>query len=327
MSRRAFLTLLGGAAATWPLAARPQQPTAPVIGFLDSRSPEATVDRVRGFRQGLSQTGYVDGQNLNILYRWAENRNDLLPKLAAELVGRQVAVMAAGGPPATFAAKRETQNIPIVFLVGDDPVRLGLVAGLSQPGGNLTGINLFNAEIASKRLELLRELLPRAVRVAVLANPSDSANTERQQAQVNGAARAMGLDIETLNANTSAEIDAAFETIGHKRPDALFVQTTPFFNGRRVQLAQLAAYHRVPATYALREYAEAGGLMSYGSDIVDAYRQVGVYIGRILKGARPADLPVVQASKFELVINAQTSRMLRLTVPPTLLARADEVIE
>jgi putative ABC transport system substrate-binding protein len=291
--RRQFITLLGGAVAAWPLAARAQQAAMPVIGFLDPRSPEALADRLRGFRQGVKEIGYVEGENVAIVYRFAENQDDRLPELAADLVRRQVAVIAAGGPSATFAAKAATTTIPTVFLVGDDPVRLGLVTSLSRPGGNMTGFNLFNSELAAKRLELLRELVPRAARVAMLSNPAD-ANTETQLMEVGAAARAMGLKIQVFNANSSTEIDAAFETMGRERYDAVFVGTTPFLNGRRIQLVQLAAFHRLPATYALRDCAEAGGLMSYGSNIVDAFRQVGIYAGRILKGAKPADLPVVR---------------------------------
>jgi putative ABC transport system substrate-binding protein len=327
MRRREFLGVLGGAAIAWPVAARAQQPTMPVVGFLDSRSPDALTDRLRGFRQGLKESGYLEGENVAIAYRFAENQADRLPELAADLVRRQVAVIATGGPPATFAAKAATAIIPTVFVIADDPVRLGFVASLSRPGGNMTGINAFNSEVAAKRLELLRDLVPRATRVAVLVNSADATMTETQLRDVDTAARAMALQIQTRNANTSAEIDAAFEAFGRERPDAVFVATTPFLNGRRVQLAQLAAFHRLPATYALRDYVEAGGLMSYGSNIVDGFRQVGVYAGRILKGAKPADLPVVQANKFELVINAQTARMLGLVVPPSLLAIADEVIE
>jgi putative tryptophan/tyrosine transport system substrate-binding protein len=326
MKRRDFITLLGGVAAAWPLAAPAQQPVMPVIGYLDSRSPEGVADRLRGFRQGLKESGYVENENVTIVYRWAENRPDRLQELVTDLVRRRVAMIATAGPAPTFAVKAASTTIPIVFLVGDDPVRLGLVTSLSRPGGNMTGINLLNAELAAKRLELLRELVPRATRVAVVVNPADVL-TETQLKDVEAAARTMGVQIQVFNADSSAEINTAFEAIGRERPDAIFVGTTPFLNGRRVQLAQLAAFHRLPATYALRDYVEAGGLMSYGSDIVDGYRQVGVYTGRILKGAKPADLPVVQSTKFELIINSQTARMLSLTVPPTLLARADEVIE
>jgi putative tryptophan/tyrosine transport system substrate-binding protein len=261
------------------------------------------------------------------VYRFAENQDDRLPTLAAELVSRRVAVIATGSPPPTFAAKAATTTIPIVFLVGDDPARLGLVTNLSRPGGNITGTNILTSELAAKRLELLRELVPQAARVAVLVNPANVAATETQLKDVGAAARAIGLQIQIHNANTSAEIDAAFETMSRERPDAVFVTTSAFFNGRRVQLAQLAAFHRLPASYGLRDYVEAGGLMSYGTNIVDGWHQVGIYTGRILKGATPADLPVIQSTKFELVINAQTARMLGLTVPDKLLAAADEVIE
>ena len=325
-SRREFITLLGGAAA-WPLAARAQQAAMLVIGFLASQLPEAFTDRLRGFRQGLKDTGYVEGENVAIVYRLAENQDDRLPELAADLARRRVAVIATAGPPSTFAAKAVTTTIPIVFLVGDDPVRLGLVTSLSRPGGNMTGINIFNSEVTAKRLELLRELVPQLVRIAVLVNPADATLTETELKGVNAAARAMGLQMQVLNANTSAEIDVAFETMGRERPDAVLVGTTAFLNGRRVQLAHLATFHRLPAIYALRDYAEAGGLMSYGSNVVDAFRQIGLYTGRILKGTKPADLPVVQANKFELVINAQTAKMLGLTVPDKLLVAADEVIE
>jgi putative tryptophan/tyrosine transport system substrate-binding protein len=326
LGRRTFITLLGGAAA-WPLAVRAQQPATPLVGFLSNVSPDGFGERLRGFRQGLKDGGYVEGQNIAIEYRWAENENARLPSLVADLARRRVAVIVTAGPPASLVAKVEASAFPIVFLVGDDPVRLGLVKSLSHPGGNMTGINIFNFEIVAKRLELLREVLPKAARVAVLINPGDAAATDAQLGGIEAAARAMGLQIQTFRADSSAEIDAAFETIGRERLDAVFVTTTPFFNGRRVQLAQLAAYHRLPATYGLRDYAEAGGLMSYGSNIIDAYRQVGVYVGRILKGSGPADLPVVQANKFELIINAQTARMLGLTLPPSLLAIADEVID
>jgi putative tryptophan/tyrosine transport system substrate-binding protein len=327
MQRRQFFTLLGGAAATWPLAARAQQSAMPVIGFLYAQLPDAVTDRVRGFRQGLKDTGYVEGDNVAIVYRSSENQDDRLPALAAELVNRRVAVIATAGIPPTFAAKAATTTIPIVFLIGDDPARLGLVTNLSRPGGNVTGFNIFINELAAKRLELLHELIPRAARVALLLNPANVAATEVQLKDVDAAARALGLQIQIRNANTSAEIDAAFETMSRERPDAVFVATSAFLNGRRLQLAQLAAFHRLPAIYGLREYVEAGGLMSYGTNIVDGYRQVGIYTGRLLKGAMAADLPVAQSSKFELVINAQTARMFGLTVPDKLLAAADEVIE
>ena len=330
MKRREFITLLGGAAASavsCPRVARAQQPAMPVIGFLSPTSVDGFTERLRGFRQGLKDTGYVEGETVAIEYRWAENQIDRLPALAAELVRRPVAVIAAPGAVApALAAKAATTTIPIVFAVGEDPVRLGLVASLARPGGNLTGVNFFNAELTAKRLELLRELVPAAARTAVLVNPTGSAAASTLR-DVEPAARAMGLQIRIFNAVTSREIDAAFATFVRERPDALFVVGDSFFNSRRVQLVHLATRHTIPATYGSRDYPDIGGLMSYGSNIRDGYRQAGVYTGRILKGAKPADLPVVQASKFELIINHQTARMLGLTVPPTLLARADEVIE
>jgi len=327
MRRREFITVICGAA-MWPLAAQAQQPAMPVIGLLDSRSPDALTDRLRGFRQGLKDTGYVEGENVAIEYRWAENQLDRLPALAAELVRRRVAVIAtSGGPAVAFAAKAATTTIPTVFGVAEDPVRLGLVASLARPDGNLTGINFLVGELAAKRLELLRALVPAATRVAVLVNPAHATNAESTLRDVESAARAMGLQIQVLNASTSREIDAAFLTIVREQPDALFVGNDALFSARRVQLVLLAMLHRVPAIYWDREFAAAGGLMTYGSNIVDVYRQLGVYAGRILKGAKPADLPVVQSSKFELVINAQAASMLGITVPDKLLVAADEVIE
>jgi putative ABC transport system substrate-binding protein len=325
MRRREFITLLCGAA-FWPLAARAQPPAMPLVGFLHPASVHAIGDQLRAFHQGLNAVGYVEGENVAIEYRWGENRTDRLPPLAAELVRRQVTVIATAGTSA-FAAKAATTTIPIVFVGSEDPVKLGLVASLARPGGNLTGINWLGGELAAKRLELLRQLVPAATRVAVLVNPAFATLTENTLRDVEAAARAMGLQIEVLSADTSREIDAAFEIIGREQPDALFVGPGPFFNSRRVQMVQLAARYAVPATYTTRLEAEAGGLMSYGPSLTDAYRLVGVYTGRILKGAKPADLPVVQSSKFELVINAQTARLLRLTVPPSLLAIADDVIE
>jgi putative tryptophan/tyrosine transport system substrate-binding protein len=328
MRRRAFITLLGGAVAAWPLAARAQQPGMPVIGFLGGTSPDTFADRVRAFRQGLKDTGYVEGENVAIEYRWAENQIDRLPALATDLVRRQVAVIAAtGGITSAFAAKAATTVIPIVFGAGEDPVRLGLVASLARPGGNLTGINFVSTELAGKRLELLRELVPGAARIAVLVNPANSTSTETTLRDVETAARSMGLHLQVLNASTSREIDAAFALFARERPDAIFVGQEVFFVSRRVQLANMAARLAIPMTSGSRDIVEVGGLMSYGSNIADAHRQIGVYAGRILKGVKPADLPVVQSSKFELVINHQTARMLGITVPDKLLVAADEVIE
>ncbi len=292
MRRRNFIALLGSAAAAWPLAARAQQPAMPVIGFLHSQSPETYAEMMRGFRQGLKDSGYIEGENLAIEYRWANNEMDRLPALATDLVRRRVAVIATGGGTVpALAAKAATTTIPIVFTAGYHPVGRGLVASLARLGGNLTGINIFVVELLAKRLELL------------------------------------GLQVRVLKADTNDEINAAFESMGRERPEALFVGVTPFFVARRVQLVQLAAFHRLPAAYPLRDFAEAGGLISYGSSLADAFRQVGVYTGRILKGAKPEDLPVVQSSKFELVVNRQTAKMLGLSIPATLLATADEVIE
>jgi putative tryptophan/tyrosine transport system substrate-binding protein len=285
------------------------------------------VDRLRPFRLGLKDVGYVEGENVTIIYRFAEDQNDRLPELAAELVRRQVNVIAASATTAAPAAKAATSTIPIAFIAAQDPVRLGLVASFARPGGNITGINFFSGELAAKRLDLLHELLPRAVRVAVLVNPADATNTASTLRDVEAAARAIGLQVQVLNASTSGEINAAFENVGRDRPDVLSVGANTFLAARRNQVVQRAAFHQLPAVYPSREFIKVGGLMSYGASVTDAYRQMGVYTGRILKGAKPADLPVVQSSKFDLVINAETARMLSLAVPPPLLARADEVIE
>ena len=327
MRRRDFIKAVTGSALAWPLAARAQPPRMPMIGFLSSQSPETVSEPLRGFRQGLKEFGYVEGENVAIDYRFAQNQVNRLPELTAELIGLRAAVITSMDNASTAVAKTATAAIPIVFNVGGDPVRLGLVASLARPGGNLTGINFFLNELVAKRLELLRELVPTATRVAVLVNPANAEVTESTLRDVEAAARSMGLQIQILKANTSQEINAAFESLVHERPDALFIAPGPFFTARRVQLTQLAARHAVPAIYSLRQSVEVGGLISYGSSLTDAWRQVGVYTGRILKGDKPADLSVVQSSKFELVINHETARMLGLTVPPTLLSTADEVIE
>ncbi|MFL5048161.1 MAG: ABC transporter substrate-binding protein [Xanthobacteraceae bacterium] len=325
MRRRTFIALIGGAAA-WPLPLSAQQPGMPVIGLLNSASADTFADRLRAFRQGLKDTGHVEGDNVTIVYRWADGQSDRLPALADDLLRRQVALIAALGGAAAFAAKAATTTVPIVFNVDDDPVKLGLVGNLARPSGNLTGTNFLSAELTTKRLELLRELVPAAARVAVLANPTypTGKSTVKDLAAV---APAMGLQLQVLNARTNHEINAAFATLARAPSDALFVAGDPFFTSRRFQLVNLTSRHAVPATFGTREFAEAGGLMSYGSNIADAWRQVGAYAGRILAGAKPADLPVVQASKFELVINAETARMLGIAIPHSLLALADEVIE
>jgi putative ABC transport system substrate-binding protein len=327
MKRREFITLLGGVAAAWPFAARAQELAMPVIGFLDPRSPGTMEDYLRAFRQGLKDTGYVEGENVTIVYRFAEGQFDRVPELAAELVRRRVSVIASSAIASAFAAQAATTTMPIVFIVAEDPVKRGLVVSLARPAGNLTGINFLTNELVAKRLELLRELVPAATRLAVLINPANATSTETMLRDLEPAARAMGLRIQILNASTGPEINAAFATFVRERPDALFVNLDPLFTSRRVQLATLATRLAVPMTSGNRQITEAGGLMSYGASVTDAYRQTGVYSGRILKGVKPADLPVVQASKFELVINLPTARALGLEVPPMLLARADEVIE
>jgi putative ABC transport system substrate-binding protein len=300
----------------------------PVVGLVTGGSPEAAVRMGGGFRRGLNEGGYVEGQNVTVEYQWLDGQYDRLPSLMADLVRRRVAVIATpGSNPAALAAKAATTTIPIVFGVGADPIELGLVASLARPGGNATGINFFVADIAAKRLGLLNDLVPKAVRIAVLINPANASTAEATLRDMPEAARAIGLQIVVLSASTGLEIEAAFATLVRDRADALFVGADAFFNSRRVQLANMAARHAIPTAFAVREYVDAGGLMSYGTSLADMYRHVGAYSGRILKGARPADLPVLQSTKFELVINLQTARMLGLTVPDKLLVAADEVIE
>jgi putative ABC transport system substrate-binding protein len=298
----------------------------PVISFLGGSSPEASAERMRGFHLGLKDAGYVEGENVTVLYRWAENDVARLPELAADLVRRQVAVIACFGNAPTLAAKAATTTVPVVFGASEDPVRLGLVASLARPGGNLTGVNYFAAELVAKRLELLRTLLPGAAKVAVLVDPA-APTTVTTLRELEPAARAMGLQIQVLKVGSSTQINAAFATLAHERPDALFVASGFLLTSRRVQLVHLATLHKVPAAYPERQFTESGGLMSYGANYVDVHRQIGAYAGRILRGAKPAELPVMQSSKFELVINHETAGMLGLTVPPSLLATADEVIE
>jgi putative tryptophan/tyrosine transport system substrate-binding protein len=326
VKRREFITLLGSAAATWPLAARAQQPAMPVIGFLGGSSPEANAERMRGFHLGLKDAGYVEGENVTVLYRWAENDVARLPELAADLVRRQVAVIACFGNAPALAVKAGTTIVPVVFGSSEDPVRLGLVASLARPGGNLTGVNYFAAELVAKRLELLRALLPAAAKLAVLVVPA-APTTAPTLRKIEPAARAMGLQTKVLNVSSSAQINEVFATLARERPDALFVASGFLLTSRRVQLVHLATLHKLPAAYPERQFTEIGGLMSYGANYVDVHRQIGAYAGRILKGTKPADLPVVQSSKFELVINHETARMLGLTVPDKLLSLADEVIE
>src|SRR5215469_7733532 len=324
MRRRDFITAVAGSAMTWPLVVRAQQ-AMPVIGLL---TPVLQIEEhLRGFQQGLQRAGFVDGNNVSILYRSADNEMDRLPALAIDMARRGVAVIVAVGQPAASAAKNATATIPILFVAADDPVKLGLVASLARPDGNLTGVNILGTELVAKRLALLRELLPAAARVAVLVDPTSKTIAEATLQGVDSAAHAMALQIQVLNASNGREIGEAFAAIERERPDALFVSIGLLFTARRVQLATLAARHMVSMISGNRQITEVGGLMSYGADIKDAFRQLGDYTGRILKGEKPADLPVVQATKFELVINVETARILGLTVPSSLLATVDEVIE
>jgi putative ABC transport system substrate-binding protein len=326
--RRAFITLLGGAAAAWPLAARAQQPAMPVVGFINGGTADAYAPFVAAFRKGLNETGFVDGQNVRVEYHWLEGKYDQLPALMADLVRRRVALIATpASGPAARAAKAATSTIPIVFSVAQDPVQHGLVASLARPGGNATGLNFFSREVAAKRLRLLHDLVPKAVRVAVLLNPANTGSAEATLREVQEAAPAMGLQIQILKATTIAEINAAFASFARERPDALFLASDGFFTDRRVQFATLTARDRIPATGAESQFVKAGLLMSYGTDLAETFRQVGDYAGRILKGEKPAELPVLQSTKFEFVLNLQTAQALNIEVPPGVLSIADEVIE
>jgi putative ABC transport system substrate-binding protein len=328
MRRREFITIIGGAAAAWPLAARAQPAAPPVIGFLHSSSATAYTGLVASFRKGLSEAGYLEGHNVAIDFRWGEDRNERLPALAAELVQRQVAlIVTPGSTVATLAAKAATATIPIVFLSAVDPVKTGLVASLNRPGGNVTGVSDIGVQLAAKRLSLLHELHPAAARFGLLVNPSNPGITEPFVAEVQTAASVIGRQIEVAAAKTDIDIDKAFATLVNKQMDALLVSTDALFVTRRVQLVTLAARHALPAMYFRREFAEAGGLISYGSNLTDQFRQIGIYAGRILKGEKPADMPVLQPTQFELVINLPTARAIGIVVPPSLVARADEVIE
>jgi putative tryptophan/tyrosine transport system substrate-binding protein len=327
MKRREFITLLGGAAG-WPLAARAQQQAMPVVAFVSGQSSDAPARQVAAFRKGLSETGYVEGQNVTVEYHWLDGQYHRLPQLMADLVRRQVAVISSPlSHPATLAARAATAAIPIVFGVGFDPVKIGLVASLARPGGNATGINFFVTEVTAKRVGLLHDLVPKAARIAVLVNPANVSSTETALPEILEAARSLGLQIQVLNASTSREIEEAFAILVRDRADALFVAPDSFFQSRRVQFATLTTRHGIPAAYAAREYVEVGGLMSYGTDLADAFRHVGVYTGQILKGANPGDLPVVQSTKFEFAINLQTARALGIEVPNSIQLLADEVIE
>jgi putative ABC transport system substrate-binding protein len=323
MQRRAFITLLGRATAAWPLTALAQSSAMPVVGFIRDGSADASARFAAAFRKGLNETGYVEGQNVTVEYHWMEGQYDRLPALVADLVRRQVAVIAAPGNVPALTAKAATATIPIVFGVGGDPVQYGLVASLARPGGNATGVNFFVHEVAAKRLRLLHDLVPKAVRIAVLLNPENAAVAETTLRDVQEAAPSIGLQIQVLNASTIGEIDAAFATLAREHPDALFVAGDAFFVSQRAQLAALTARHQIPAAYSVRELVAAGGLMSYGSDLADMFHQVGVYTGSILKGAKPAELPVLQSTKFDFVINLKTARALGIEVPSFHLAFLD----
>jgi putative tryptophan/tyrosine transport system substrate-binding protein len=326
--RREFIALLGGATAAWPLAARAQQPAMPVVGYIHGGTADGNTRNTAAFRKGLSEIGYVEGQNVRVEYHWLEGHYERLSALLADLIQRRVDVIATpGATTAAVAARAASATIPIVFGVAEDPVKLGLVASLSRPGGYATGINSFSQEITAKRLGLLHELVPKAARIAVLVNSGNASGAETTSKEVQDAARTLGLQIHVLNATTNGEIDAAFAALARERADALFIAGDGFFSSRVVQFATLTARDRVPASYATREFVEAGGLMSYGTPVLDMFRQVGLYVGSILKGAKPAELPVLQLTKFEFVLNLQTAKALGLDVPAALLARADEVIE
>jgi len=325
--RRDFIQGIAGSAVAWPLAARAQQPPMPLIGFLINGSADSFAREVMGFRKGLNESGYVEGQNVTVEYHWLEGDFDALPALLADLVHREVAVIATIGMPAVRAAKAATATIPIVFAVPGDPVQLGVVASLARPSGNATGINFFSTEVSTKRLRLLHDLIPKAVRVAVLLNPSNPSTAESTLREVQAAAPAIGLQIQSLNASTIGEIDAAFAVFKSIGADALFVAPDGFFISRAVQFATLTARDRIPASYGQRDFVSVGGLMSYGTDLTETFRQVGVYASSILKGAKPADLPVLQSTKFEFVINLKTAKALGIDVPPAVLSIADEVIE
>ena len=327
MRRRKFISLLGGVAAVWPLAARAQQPAVPVVGFIRDGAAEANARNAVAFRKGLNETGYVEGQNVKVEYHWLEGQYDQLPALLGDLVRRQVAVIATPGTSLALAAKAATTTIPIVFGVGEDPVKLNLVVSLARPGGNATGINFFATEVVAKRLRLLRELVPKVARIAVFINPGNPSVAATTIRDVQEAAPTIGLKTQIFNTATIGEINAAFATFERDRPDALFVAGDAYLGSRAAQLITLTARDRMPATYAIRDLVTAGGLMSYGTDIADMFHQVGVYTGKILKGAKPADLPTLQSTRFEFVINIQTARALGIEVPPGLLAIADEVIE